>query len=181
VEKVARLIGEKINSAGGVVDMELLRQASLLHDLVKICDFDELDLSGFDGFTAEDVQFWTALIKSCRKDGHIKAVCNIMSDINEKKLAQIIKKHRFNCLIDSSPAERPATWEEKILYYADKRVMHDRVISIKERLEDGRKRYFPEGDVPAEDALIEKELYRLEAEICGRAGISPDDINENTV
>lgn len=181
VEGVARFIGEKINSAGGKVDLELLRQACLLHDLVKICDFEELDLSGFEGFTAEDVQFWTALIKAGHKDGHITAVCNILEDLNEKKLAQIIKKHRFTCLIETNHAERPSSWEEKILYYADKRVKHDRITSIKDRLEDGRQRYFPDGNIPANDAIIEKALYALEEEISDRAGFKPEDINESAV
>jgi uncharacterized protein len=181
VEKVARFIAQKLNSAGGDVDMELLRQAALLHDLVKICDFEELDLTGFDGFTGEDVQFWTALIKACRKDGHITAVCNILTDLNEKKLAQTIRKHRFGCLIDPDPAERPVSIEEKILYYADKRVRHSEITSIKERLEDGRRRYFPDGKIPSGNTRTEKELHKLEAEICGKAGISPEDINESNL
>ena len=181
VEAVSMFVGEKINLLGGKVDLKILRQAALLHDLVKICDFAELDLDGFDGFSAEDVQFWTALIRSCHKDGHITAVCNILEDLKEDRLAEIIKKHRFNCLIADDPALRPESIEEKILYYADKRVRHDQITSLAERLEDGRLRYFPDGNIPPEDALIEKALYKLESEICRLAGIAPGEISETTV
>lgn len=181
VEAVCIFIGEKINSRSRRVKLEVLRQAALLHDLVKICDFAELDLSGFDGFTAEDVHFWTELIRSCRRDGHITAVCNILADLKENRLSEIIKKHRFTSLIDADPKQRPESLEEKILYYADKRVRHDRITTLTERLEDGRKRYFPDGNVPPEDARIEKALVKLESEICRLAGINPGAINETTV
>ena len=181
VEAVCMFIGKKINSRGGRVNLESLRQAALLHDLVKICDFTELDLEGFDDFSAADVQFWNGLIRSCHRDGHITAVCNILADLKENRLAGIIKKHRFTCLIDSDPNRRPESIEEKILYYADKRVRHDKITSLAERLEDGRQRYFPDGNIPPEDALIEKALYKLESEICRMAGIASGEINETTV
>ena len=33
------------------------------------------------------------------------------------------------------------SWEEKILYYADKIVMHDKITTLKERLKEGHSRY----------------------------------------
>jgi uncharacterized protein len=179
VAEVAAFIGKKLAKKNEKIDLEVLRQAALLHDLMKLCDFKELDLEHFDPnftYSADDVRFWSALIKSCNLDGHIKAVFNILTELGEDRLAEIIKKHRFTSLIDPDPRERPQTWEEKVLYYADKRVMHYKVVSIKERLDDGRKRYFPHGDLPPDDSLVEKALVKLEKEICEKAGIMPDDI-----
>ncbi len=177
VAGVCEFIAKKMIGKGLKVDLTTLLQAANLHDLVKICDFKELDLTGFNDFTGEDVVFWGRLIKSCHRDGHIVAVCNILRDLKEDLLAEIIAKHRFNCLVDPDPASRPRTWEEKILYYADKRVMHDRITGIRERLEDGRKRYFPGGNAPPEDAAVERAILKLEKQICKAAGIRPEDIN----
>lgn len=182
VAAVADFIGRKLRKNGEKIDLKLLRQAALLHDIVKLCDFEELDLQSLDQtYTAEDVQFWSSLIKSCHKDGHVAAAFNILKDLGEDELALIVKKHRFGSLMDSDVEERPKTWEEKLLYYSDKRVMHDKVVPLSQRLEDGRKRYFPSGKIPKDDKLVEKALYKLEYEICEKAGLKPSDINETTI
>jgi uncharacterized protein len=175
VAGVALFLARKLIAQGEKVDLHNLRQASLLHDILKLCDFKELRLEYFtQTYSQEDVHFWTELIKSCSHKGHIQAAYELLIGLDEPELAEIVKKHRFNCLIEES--EKPVTWEEKLLYYADKRVMHDKVVSIKERLEDGRKRYFPDGKVPVDDSLVEKALFELEQEICGRAEIKPDEL-----
>ena len=181
VADVALFIGKKLSEKNIRIDMELLRQAALLHDLVKICDLSELDLTDCEGFTAEDIQFWAHMIRSCRYDGHVNAAYNILIDLKENKLAEIVKKHRFNSVIDANHKERPVTWEEKILYYADKRVRHESIVSIKERIEDGRRRYFPEGKIPPDERLVEKQILKLETELCRLAGIAPEDINKTNL
>lgn len=175
VADVCLFLGKKIRQTGEKIDLAKLRHAALLHDILKLCDFKELDLRFFNqNYTAEDIQFWSSLIKSCNHIGHIQAAYNALKDIGEDEIAEIVKKHDFNCLI--KPKECPKTWEEKILYYTDKRVRHDQIVSLAERLVDGRKRYFPDGNLPPEDPLIEKALYRLEKELCGKANIRPEDI-----
>jgi uncharacterized protein len=180
VAGVCLFIGTKLLKKGENLDLTLLRQAALLHDIVKLCDFENLNLQGIEGFTAEDIQFWSGLIRTCHKDGHITAACNILLDLGEPVIAQIIKKHRYTSVIDKSKDERPDTWEEKILYYADKRVTHDKIVSIKERLDYGRERYFG-GHISQEDRLVEAALYKLENEICGKISMSPEEINESGV
>ena len=180
VAAVALYIGQILKQKGEKIDLVKLRQAALLHDVLKLCDFRELDLENFEqDVTAEDIQFWSALMKSCHKDGHITAAVNMLNDIGENEIAEIVKKHRYTCLIE--PKEKPATWEEKILYYSDKRVKHDRIATLAERLTDGRQRYFPDGNPPATDHLVETALYELESEITKKAGINPEDINEKSV
>ena len=180
VAAVSLFIGTQLQDSGQKVDLTILRQAALLHDILKLCDFKELNLQYFQKSPSKkDKAFWTELIKSCSHKGHIQAAYELFMDIGEPQIASIIKKHRFNCLIEKN--EKPTTWEEKILYYADKRVKHDQVVSIQERLEDGRKRYFPDGHIPKEDAQIEKALYKLEQELCNHAKIHPEEINEKNV
>ncbi len=180
VAAVGLFLGQRIRQAGGELDLAALRQAALLHDVMKLCDFEKLDIEHFEqNITAEDIRFWTAMMKSCGHIGHVEAAYNMLRDIGEEKLAVIVRKHRFEGLIDER--DKPATWEEKILYYADKRVKHDRIVSISERLTDGRERYFPDGNLPENDHLVEKAVYALEKEICNAAGLKPEDINEDAV
>lgn len=180
VAAAALYLGQLLNQRGEKVNLIVLRQAALLHDIMKLCDFKHLNFDHFEqNVTAEDIRFWTALIKSCHHVGHVDTAYNVLMDIGEEELAVIVRKHRFEGLIDER--DKPQTWEEKLLYYADKRVRHDEVVSTAERLEDGRKRYYPDGDLPEHDHHVEKALYKLEEEICSKAGIRPEDINEKNV
>lgn len=181
VALVSVFIGKKIQETGEKVDLTKLRQAALLHDMMKLCDFKELNLQYFDPTetcTAEDLQFWRDLIKSCSSKGHITAAYEVLKELGENELAEIVKKHRFASLIDN---DKPVTWEEKILYYADKRVRHDQIVSIAERLEDGQKRYFPEGNLPENDHLVENALYELEKELLSKAKLKAEEITEETI
>lgn len=183
MEKVAEVcifLSKKMQQAGENVDLEKLRHAALLHDILKLCDFQKLDLTRFtQTYTAEDVHFWSSLIRACGRIGHIHAAYNMLKEIHEDEIAEIVKKHEYRCLVQ--PGRCPATLEEKILYYADKRVLHDRIVGLSERVADGRKRYFPDGNFPDEDKLIERALYNLEKELCKKAGIGPEDINETII
>jgi HD superfamily phosphodiesterase len=176
VAEVAVFIGEKIARNGGKVDITKLRQAALLHDIVKICDFRDFSVvEEIEEFSDKDMEFWKSLYKSCHAAGHIETACKILKDINEPVLAEIIRKHRYNCVIDPDRTERPSTWEEKILLYADKRVAEDKIVSLKERLEDGRRRYLGNEKRPY-DVEVEIALLKLEKEICDAAHIRPEDI-----
>ena len=180
VAAVALYLGQRIQQAGHQVDLIAVRQGALLHDVLKICDFKTLDIENFEqNVTAEDIQFWTALMKSCNHIGHEEAAYNMLKEAGEEKIATIVRKHRFAGLIE--PENKPKTWEEKLVYYADKRVRHDQIVSLAERLEDGRERYFPDGKLPPNHELVEKAIFKLEKEICTVAGIKPQQINEETV
>jgi uncharacterized protein len=100
---------------------------------------------------------------------------------NDSVLADLIRKHRFASLIDPDINNRPQTWEEKILYYADKRVQHDKIVSISERIKDGNKRYAHEKYTLEDQRLIEEKIRELEKELCLLAGILPSNISEGTV
>ncbi len=182
VSAVCLFLGRKLQEADEKIDLIFLRQAALLHDFVKLADFSELDLKYFEeNPTPEQIKIWQKIIKDWHHLKHCYAAYEILTQKREERLGLIIKKHRFSSLIDTDINERPTTWEEKILYYADKRVRHDQIVSIQERLLDGRNRYFPSGAVPEEDTEIEKVLYKLEAEILDKAGLKPEDITEKSV
>ena len=47
-----------------------------------------------------------------------------------------IRKHAYKAVISDDPDMRPLTREEKIVTYADKRVAHNKIVSLEERFEE---------------------------------------------
>ena len=183
VAKVSLFIAKKITTKNPAkkkkINLKLLKNAALLHDIVKICDFSETNPIFKDKkYVKEDKEIWLELKKKYHNLGHISAASEILTDMGEPELARIIDKHRFTSIIDKDPANRPETLEEKILYYADKRVMHDKIVSIGERLKDGRKRYIPNDEITDEEIRVKDSLLKLEQELCEMAGMKPEDIRQ---
>lgn len=115
------------------------------------------------------------------QQNHEEAAANYFEKRGEFVIASQIRKHRYSSLIDQDKSLRPVTIEEKILYYADKRIMHDKIVSLEERLEDGRLRYpVPSGQIQ-NDQRIEKAIKTLESQLCELSNIQPNDINESLI
>jgi len=68
------------------------------------------------------------------------------------------------------------------LSYADKRVAHDRLVTLKERFDEGTKRWFKEHPDQKEDTekeqTIEKLYIAIEKELFEIIGIEPDKLKE---
>lgn len=181
VADIAMFIGQRLIKYGHKLDLKSLRQAALLHDFLKICDFPKLNMDYFtESYTDEDIAFWNGIIEKYHKYKHIIAAYKVLKSRNELKIATIIKKHGFTSIIAKSEEDRPITWEEKVLYYADKRVLHHGTVTLQERIDDGRRRYYKGKFSPHEDAAF-KALRELEIEICKAADISPADINDSLI
>ena len=161
-EKVAEIcvfIGEKIPG----VDLELLEKAAILHDLVRVCDFRDWDPEKFPESNA--------IREKYAGRHHEEVAAEILAERGEKELANLIKSHKFSNILNGLNG-----WEQKTLYYADKRVEGDKVVSLKERLDRGKERnaLTPE-DIAISDAARPK-IFELEKEICEKAGIEPGDL-----
>ena len=175
VTALALFLGEKIKRSGRTIDLNLIRWTGLLHDLLKVCDFRSLDPSGFKQKVMEsDLRAWRSIIKKYQKLGHAQACAQLMLRIGEEKISAIIIKHHLGSIIDPDPTARPTTLEEKIIYYADKRVMHDQIVTLRNRLDDLSKRY---SKGPDQRILqIYATLEELEKEILKTANIKPQEI-----
>src|SRR3989338_431110 len=139
VSRFAVEIGQKIAAQGETVDLELLRHAGLLHDFVRVVDFRSFHPETFPyPATTDDVKFWENLREKYKGRGHEEVAAEILRARGFTFVAAIIEKHRF-LQIEKGFEQL----EEKILYYADKRTMHDAVVSLAERLADGEKRNGP--------------------------------------
>lgn len=90
---------------------------------------------------------------------HESEMANILNAKAHPELANLVLKHGF------FEIDNLKTWEEKILYYADKRVDHTTVVSLKVRMEEGKKRNFKSTDDIAKVEEAEKKVIQLEQEI----------------
>ncbi|MEA3515174.1 MAG: HD domain-containing protein [Nanoarchaeota archaeon] len=72
-----------------------------------------------------------------RPGDHVLEGVKILSKLGYKEVAETAKTHGLYHF----PDIKPETIEQKILFYADKRVMEDKIVSVKKRFEDYKVRY----------------------------------------
>jgi len=73
------------------------------------------------------------------KVDHIKEGITLIKNLGFPEVAEVMRKHSLHGIEDEN--RQPKTIEEKIVFYADKRVKGNEIVSIEERFEDLRKRY----------------------------------------
>ncbi|MBI2654292.1 HD domain-containing protein [Candidatus Woesearchaeota archaeon] len=97
-------------------------------------------------------------IKKVNSEDHILDGYELVKSLGFPEVALIIKKHG---LVHIKKEEfEPKSWEEKIVFYADKRVKGDKIVSVDERFSYIRERYKKE-DVENEVQFTKKIEYEL--------------------
>lgn len=180
-EATARLgvfLAERLRERGQAVDVDLVERACLLHDLLRVCDFPLKDFSGLaQPVTDADVAKWRRMKQQHEGTRHEDAAAAFLGE-KYPVLAEAIRKHRYTALVDGD--DRPRTWEEKLVYYADKRIMHDGIVPLRTRLADAHRRNaFRREAAGITDELlarVDAAIFKLEAEIFDVIGIEPDSI-----
>ena len=81
---------------------------------------------------------------------HVLEGAKILIELGYNEVAEIARTHGLYHF----PDIKPEIIEQKILFYADKRVMEDQVVSINERFEDYKRRY-PDSDEDKRKAEFE--------------------------
>lgn len=169
VAKVADALAKAFFSSNIEVDHESLNAAALLHDTMRICDFREFDPEKIpQNVNNQDIEVWTALRYKYKKIGHAKAMHDYLIKKNKPKIANLVKKHDF------SEIDNLSSWEEKLIYYSDKRVDHDKIVTLKMRLEEGEKRNKTPDDKKDIRQTIVNKLHNLEDEIREAIGELPE-------
>lgn len=149
VNQIAMYLGEKLVKAGEKVNLNLLNEASLLHDIDK-------HLSFFG------------------KKKHGEEAPKILEEEEMQSIIPIVSKHHLHNILENGK-KGLNSWEEKLVYYADKRVVHDKIVSIDERFAYLKKRYGQTNKTFLE--TIEKcypKVKELEKEIFEKIGISSE-------
>ncbi len=132
VSKIAKHLAEKLVKKGIKVNVELVEKAALLHDIGKI-----------------------KCIKNNNERGHGKKAEEILKNAGYPELGKLAKMHML------SRVDELKTWEEKVVFYADKRISRRKVVSLKKRYEDMEKRY----KIPEHKKTPFEKLLKLEREI----------------
>lgn len=175
VAKVGAFLAERLKEKGIPVDVRLVDRACLLHDVLRICDLRQSDCARFTAGAARRQKAELQRIKAKYKGiCHEDAAYRLLKD-KYPALALAVKKHRYAALLDRS--DKPAAWEEKLVYYADKRVMHARIAPLKERLQEAHRRYAArrraKSRTAVDTARVDRLIYKMEKEIFDKIALDP--------
>lgn len=143
VAKFAEKIADALIAKGIKINKKDLIHAAKIHDTLRA---------------------WQHLKTKYGKIGHEKALAKILKSRGEKNIANLVAKHGFFSV------DQLKSWEEKILYYADKRVEEDKIVSLKTRLNKGKKRNFSPNDDSSKIKATEQKIKALEKELIKTLG-----------
>jgi len=172
VTEVAMQLAAELFAAGVFLDSDLVKNGALCHDLVRFVDFKDFsDPSRYqEEVTPKKIAVWEKTKAYYSGRHHAAAISAILRQRGFFATAKITEAHHTTEIF----RPEPFSWEEKIVYYADKRVLHDRIVSLEERFADGRKRYALEANLE-----LEEKVFALEREIFRHLPITPEKIREN--
>jgi len=147
VRRVATHLARELKAAGEDIDLRIVSEAALLHDVGKQ--------------------------KEGKKDvSHPKEGVRILKDAGfSKEIIEIVGIPHF-----PQKKEELDNWEKRIVFYADLRVGQN-IVSLDDRLKDIAKRWIPEKKITQKEMDKAKEIAKdVEQEIFSKLDIEPDDI-----
>ena len=148
VSNVALCIARSVQIAQPGISIPLIRSASLLHDITKTRSFDTGEV-------------------------HSETGGSLLKERGFPEIAEIIRQH---VILDDCRSNTPIS-EPEIVNYADKRVLHDKVVSLDCRLEYIKVRY---GGSPELQRRIRKmwaDTLSLEKKLFDCVGFSPAQLS----
>ena len=173
VAKVSYLIGKKMRENKKDIDVHSLVYAALLHDIFKIIEIKDLDRLHSKKEVFLKKSFWLKLQKKFKGKEHEEAF-DIEFGKKYPKVSKIVLNHKYSQIHKGFES-----WEEKILYYSDKIVMFDRITTLKERLDDAKKRYAHRFVTEEDQEFVDKtneRIFSLEKEIFKTTGLNQEDL-----
>ncbi len=145
--RVAILLTEHLNKQQNRLNFDLIQSAALLHDITKTRSFK----------TRED---------------HALTGGKYLTDHGYPEVGDLVRQH---VRLDEYPS--PVTLGEvEIINYADKRVLHDRVVSLEERLAYILEKYGKIAEHRQRIRQLWEKTQKMEAEIFRTLTFSPDDL-----
>lgn len=142
------MVGEHLLAAEVPLDLQLLEAGALLHDIAK-----------------------TASLHNGGE--HARLGAQWLSDLGYPGVAEIVREHVW---LSRPPDEPWPLREVEIVNYADKRVLHDQIVSLPQRFADLRQRYGRTPEIIQRITHNEQRSLILEAKIFRSLNITPDDI-----
>lgn len=148
VAALAYYLTVELRRLGERVDPVLAHRGGLLHDVAKL-----------------------SAIKAPGKPDHGQAAAEFLLRRDQPVLAEVARRHLLFCIAD--PARAPRTWEEKLVYFADKLVDGGGLATIQSRLKAFKLRY---PDDAERISRIEPAVLAMQETIAGRLGWNPDEM-----
>ncbi len=153
VAKLAFYLAKKITDHDPriTIDLKLLEAAALLHDIDK-------NVTKREG------------------ERHPDTAVRILKELGFNEVAEVVRKHPLHSILD--PTIAPKTWEEKLLYLADKMTKYE-VIGVEHRFKLWYMEKLPPDAFKELDAALPK-VKALEKEILEMAGLTFEQIRTDS-
>jgi putative nucleotidyltransferase with HDIG domain len=148
VMEVASFLGEALTEAGFGLNLPLVTAGALLHDLGKTQCLGTLT-------------------------NHAELGAGILESLGYPHVAQVVREHVH---LDGSIMDPRPLREAEVVNYADKRVLHDAVVTLKDRFADLKVRYGRTSEALARIQATEVKTRALEEKIFAPLQLSPLDL-----
>jgi len=146
--RVATLLAENLKPAGIQFNYDLIRAAALLHDITKTRSFKT-------------------------QENHAETGGQYLTELGYGEVGSLVRQH---VRLDDYP-QNVSLGEAEIINYADKRVLHENVVSLDKRAEYILEKYTKVPEDRQRVYLLWEKTREIEAEIFGALSFAPDDLN----
>ena len=152
VRKVANFLAKKISLKGTKINLDLVDKAALLHDFTKM-------------YCVEN------------KCSHTLEARKILVEKGFPEFGEIIKQHGLE---EVNNFDEKTSIESKIVWYADKRVNHDKLVSLMARYVYLKERYGKLSDEKMSEIVsTETNSKKVEKELFDLAGLYRDILEDD--
>ncbi|MCE1253604.1 MAG: HD domain-containing protein, partial [Anaerolineae bacterium] len=148
VAGISYTLALRLKQQGRDVSPILAQRGGLLHDIAKLSS-----------------------IGKVHSKSHSEMGWEILNSYGQPKLAEISRRHILHAIQD--PQLKPQSWEEKIVFYADKLAEGSHLVSLDERVEALKQRYGQWAD-NIQNSL--PALYQLQTELAGALNLPEQEI-----
>jgi uncharacterized protein len=148
VMEVAVFLGEALAEAGFDLNLPLVTVGALLHDLGK-----------------------TQCLGTC--NNHAELGAGILDALGYPHVAQVVREHVY---LDGSIMDPRPLREAEVVNYADKRVLHEAVVTLKVRFADLKVRYGTTAEALARIQATEVKSLALEDKLFAPLRLTPLDL-----
>jgi putative nucleotidyltransferase with HDIG domain len=148
VMDVACFLGEALAEAGFDLHLPLVTVGALLHDLGK-----------------------TQCLGTC--NNHAELGAGILDSLGYPHVAQVVREHVY---IDGTIMDPRPLREAEVVNYADKRVLHEEVVTLAARFADLKVRYGRTPEAQARIQATEVKARALEEKLFAPLQLSPLDL-----
>ncbi len=152
VGNVALCLGRHLQKKFPSLDLRLTSSAALLHDITKTRSFDTGEV-------------------------HSETGCFLMEELGYPEVGNIIRQH---VVLDHISMDCPVS-EQEIVNYSDKRVLHDRVVSLERRLEYIQERYGSNMEFRSRIERMAEVTRVLESKLFKNLPFRPFELEEEIV